>query len=191
MSTPFLVSYALLWVLVVFQTLLVIGLVKALYERRDAGEAPTATESSEMAGKPLPAFEVEDVLGNRIASTALTKRDTALLFVSPDCTSCAVTLQELQALVGRMEGEVVVFCLSAADRCASLAHRYELSVPVVCDSERRIADMLHVSATPTAVLITAGGRIESYGHPMSAEDLETQIREREAADRLELVKVGE
>jgi peroxiredoxin len=177
MNGPFYLSYGVLWAIVIFQSLVVIGLVRALYDRRTP-EAPTATESSGMAGETLPDFTVDDVFGAPIESRSLLGRPTALLFVSPDCESCAVTLQELDALVRRMDGNVVVFCRSDPSRCRSMAHHYGLGVPVACDEDRAVGDLLRVSATPTAVLVGADGRIESYGHPMSPEDLERQVAER-------------
>jgi peroxiredoxin len=184
MSAPFYLSYAALWALVVFQTLVVIGLVKALHEYRSSGARPgdlaaPAADGGGLAGQPAPDFDVEDLRGRSVTNVMFPGRPTALLFVSPDCSSCAVTLQELEALQAKMEGRVIVICRSETHRCEALAANYGLELPVVADPDRVLSDLYRITAPPTAVLIAADGRIESYGHPMSADELQALIdRER-------------
>lgn len=171
MSLPFYISYVGLWVVVAFQTVLLVGIMRTVY--RKPGEA--AVRESEDRLKPgsrLPSFSVEDITGATIDSERLVGRQTALLFVSPNCDSCAVTLEELDALHAKTGGNVVVFCLAERTTCSQLIDDYGLRAPVVVDDEHRIAGLLRVSSAPTAVLVDRFGYVETYGHPRAPVDLE-------------------
>jgi peroxiredoxin len=177
MSGAFYVSYAALWALVVFETLVLLGLVKKVYRSRlEAGAAEDVPYG--LTGHMVPHFEVTDVFGKTISSVDLKGSPSALLFVSPDCSNCAATLIELEALMSKVRGRVVVVCRAKPDKCVSLAHHYDLSVPVVCDEDRSLSDTFSVMAPPTAVLISPLGQIERYGQPMSAEEFESLMTER-------------
>lgn len=179
MSAAFYLSYVALWALVIFESLVLVGLVKSVQSARIVTEEPGDNQDAGLTGKPMPAFAAEDVFGASVDSKALVGQSTALLFVSPDCPSCAVTLQELEALMSRMDGHVVVICRAKHHRCASLAHHYNLAVPVISDDDRRLSDLFRIMAPPTAVLITADGQVDRYGQPMSGEDLRRLIAEQQ------------
>jgi peroxiredoxin len=187
MSGPFYVSYVALWVLVIFQSLLGIGLVRALYKTR-AVEEEVEEPNVKLQGEPVPPFATEDVFGVSISSRDFAGRPMALLFVSPDCSTCAVTLKELAALKSKTQGNLVLFCMAAHNRCVTLAEHYKLSAPVICDADRRFSDLLGITVPPTAVLISEDGLIESYGHPGSADQLRdlitvTHVNGRPEGDR--------
>jgi peroxiredoxin len=189
MSAPFYVSYVALWALVIFESLVGIGLVRALYKTREIGDEGDNTDER-TPGEPAPAFVAEDVFGVSISSHSFAGKPTALLFVSPDCSTCTVTLQELAALRSKTEGNVVVFCMGEHQRCVSLAEHYNLSAPVVCDHDRRFSDMFGIAVPPTAVLITADGLIDTYGHPGSTDRLSDLIAVTHVNGRLESAAVG-
>lgn len=181
MTTGFYLSYIALWALVIALTLVLIGVVRSVY--RMQLKVPRGFEEEEglPAGFPVPEFSVLDLEGNQIDNTSLAGRVSALLFVSPLCTSCAVTLAELQALQSKTGGNVVVFCRAGAEACTDLAERYGLSVPVVVDERLQISELFNVLAPPTAVLVDEDGRIQTYGHPMKVEDLETLLTSENGA----------
>lgn len=195
MTWLFYVSYAALWALVVFQSLVVVGLVKARAVARAAGSASAGglIGDEPFIGQPVPEFDATTVLGERITSADLRGAPSAILFVSPDCTSCAVTLRDLAGLRAKMDGNVVVVCRSSASRCESLAHHYDLVVPVIVDSDKQLSDRFGISATPTAVMVDAEGKFESFGRPMSPEDLEEQVlrhADSKATPELAVERVG-
>lgn len=177
MSLPFYLSYAALWALVVFQTLVVIGLVKTHGRVDDVGYREPGPAGN-LTGEKAPDFEAEDVFGTMIRGSLLLGRTSALLFVSPDCSTCTVTLLELEALKAKTDGNVVVFCRADRESCTKLAREYDLSVPVIPDPTRTVSDLFRVTASPTAVIVTADGYIGPRGHPMSAEDVEHFMAEQ-------------
>jgi peroxiredoxin len=171
MNTVFYVSYGALWAVVVFQTLVMLGLTRALHVARQSGTLAEPAGGHELEGRQAPAFSTVDISGTPVSNESLAGRYTALLFVSPECQTCAVTLEQLEALQEKTGGGVIVFCRSGDERCAQLAQTYRLSAPVVVDEDLEISRLFRVMAAPTAVLVDAAGRIESYGQPMGPDEL--------------------
>jgi len=171
-NTVFYVSYVALWILVGFQTLVILGLAKAVSTGAVAASEPVEEPDGEgITGEMLPEFEATDVSGKTVTASGLVGRAGAVLFVSPDCSSCVTTLREVAALRARTEGNLVIVCKSRPERCESLASFYDLDVPVIPDEDRSLSDLFHVVAPPTAVRFDAGGRVSGYMHPMSADDV--------------------
>lgn len=136
---------------------------------------PTQIDEAAMSGMPAPAFVAADLKGQTLSNEDLDGRPAVLLFVSPDCQNCLVTLEELEALHSKVDGAVIVVCRSEAARCVQLAETYDLAVPVIADEDLSLSRVFGVSGAPTAVLLDADGLIESYGHPMKPEDLESKM----------------
>lgn len=169
MSGPFVLTYVALWVLVVLQTLILIGVIRALYELRQEYQA---AEPPSLQGHRVPNFSAVDLSGHGVSTASLAGEPAALLFVSPNCPSCMVSLAELKALVTDATRGLVVICHAGDDDCRRLAANYRLTVPVVADEDGELMRLFGISGTPMAVRISAHGVIESYGEPARGEDLE-------------------
>lgn len=176
MTEALYVSYALLWVVVVFQSFLLLGMLRTLYSLQQQGPAPAPPGGKEhLAGQPVPAFSGTDLAGAPVDSEELSRRLTALLFVSPECGTCAVTLDELEQLQAKAEGSVVVFCRSDAESCRRLVEEHGLtSVRVVVDEDEKVSELLGIDGVPTAVLVNEG-HVLTYGQPMRGEELEEMM----------------
>lgn len=165
MDIAFLLSYGALWVLVVLEILVLLGLIQAVHRLQQAGSS-MATESdgqSTMIGKYLPGFQVVDRRGLQIDSIGFRGRNVVLLFVSPTCKGCARVLDNLAPLSRR--GEVIVLCRGSNRECEQLARQHSLTIPVGLDVDDKVSDLLHINGVPTAVVIDPEGRIRSYGYP--------------------------
>lgn len=180
MDWIFVLSLGLLWLLTIFNTLLLLalarnGLALAPAMVSDSGGLSTVPPSEggqgELQGKPAPPFRLEDLEGRVITTGDLLGSPAALLFVSPDCTTCGVTLDELKTLTTKVDGNVVVICRAPGERCAEMGRTYGLGGAIVSDANYAISRLFRVAVTPTAVLISPDGIIESYGRPMSPQDL--------------------
>jgi peroxiredoxin len=163
MSSVFYVSYGALWVLLVFQSLVVVGLVRTVGSSARAAGPPTG--AARLLNKKAPAFTAVDIFGDPAGSVEFAGRRTALLFVSRSCPACTLTLDEMSALKAKASDSVVVVCESSHEECVELAEAHELDVPVVADEDLGIGRLFEVSSYPTAVLIDEEGRIRSFGHP--------------------------
>jgi peroxiredoxin len=165
-STAFYLSYAALWILVGFQGLVMVGLTRTIY-RRNA----EAAADPNVLGRTAPDFVGVDTRGTTFDSRERHDRLRALLFVSPSCDGCSVTLDELSALETKAHGELVVVCRGAEDACRRRAATYELEMPVLIDYDQEISDLYEITGVPTAVLIDESNRVKSHGQPKRDNEL--------------------
>src|SRR5437868_1071443 len=94
-STAGLISYVVLWVVVVLQavmTLALARLVGQLMSRRFPAAGARVLEPGPDLGAKLPSWEATDVLGKRVSFEFPRARGLFLLYVSPHCTVCAALL---------------------------------------------------------------------------------------------------
>lgn len=166
-SIPFYLSYTALWVLVILHSLVLLGMVRIVYQLQQNGAIGHNTNIS--AGQKAPTFSATDLMGTPVNSADFADRLTALLFVSPDCSSCNQVLQEDMAyLKHKAHGHVIVVCRAERQACLQLAEQYGLDVPIVADEEEHISHLYRISTVPTTVLIN-DNRIQSYGQPNGQE----------------------
>ena len=168
LSVPFFVSYTVLWILVVLQGLILLGIVGIVYRFQQSSMSTDAARL--MAGNDAPKFSAVDLFGLSISSADYTGRLTALLFVSPDCQACRETLEnDLDYLMRKAQGNVILICRAERHDCSQLAEQYELKVPIVVDRNNQISRLYNITSVPTTVLIDANNRILSYGQPRREE----------------------
>lgn len=179
-SIPFILSYGALWLLVIFQSLVLLGLVRMVYQIQQA--SPTLSrrgpDSRLKTGERAPEFTALDLLGSPVRSADYSGRLRALLFVSAGCRACTLTLSEMHALNCKVQGRIVIICRGGREDCTDLAERYGLDVPVIADSDDHISQLFGISGVPTAVLIDASDLIQSYGHPLRGKELEDLLAEK-------------
>jgi cytochrome c biogenesis protein CcmG/thiol:disulfide interchange protein DsbE len=168
-------SYLILWALVVFQSLVLLGVVRVVFKTTATHDAPPAQKEHLKVGEPVPQFTGIDLLGNPLGSEALAGKYNALLFVKPRCPSCTTTLQELHALRHKATGNVTLVCTGSRHDCGQLVSRYDVALPTIVDEEGSITELFRVEGTPYAVMVDEDGRIDMTGRPVRPEDLEEVI----------------
>jgi peroxiredoxin len=179
-SMPFYLSYTALWILVILHSLILLGVVRIVYQFQQTGVAVGSNGLS--SGKEAPAFNAVDLSGAPISSTNFGGRLTALLFVSPSCPSCTTILEDdMGYLNHKAQGNVIVICQAGREDCARLAEKYELTVHVVADEDNQISRLYSISSVPTAVLINVDNRILSYGQP-KPEELKAMLEKAPEAE---------
>lgn len=181
MSTAAYISMIGLWIVVLWQTAMLLGLTRAVYRITETGVAagpPEPSESEGLVGEELPVFSAVSLEGERLDNTVMADKDWAALFVSPDCASCLITLEELDALLVRTDHNVIVFCRGGEDLCRELAKTYEVSAPFVVDDDYEYSRLFQIGGAPTAVLVGPDGFVEGYGRP-AGKDLEEVLEARD------------
>ncbi len=175
-ALSFYLSYAALWILVIFHSLLLLGVVRMIHQlpqSRGSTESTTASGNGHLStGDEAPQFSAVGLDDAPVSSDDLASRPAALLFVSPKCPSCVVTLYEMEAISQKTEGRVIVVCRAARDECAALAKRHGYKFRTVADVDDAISKVFGVTNNPTAVLMDEHSRIESYGYPHRVEEME-------------------
>jgi peroxiredoxin len=186
-SLQFSLSYGALWLLVAFQSLILLGLVRTVYQRdRDEGRGDEDA-AERFRGQPAPAFSAVDLTGARVDSSDYEGRTRVLLFVGPNCASCAVALEDMSVLDSKTNGNIVVVCRGGRDECAGLVETYGLTLPVVADEDFELSRLFAVASVPIAVLIDDDDHIRSYGRARRTEELQELVAEASAG---ELEEVG-
>lgn len=133
METSFLVSYMVLWIVVVLQGFILLGLVVLVHRLQTNGHASSRVSPPPLRpGAAVPEFATVDLEGNRLSSKDLVGRLTAFLFVAPTCPSCMTTLEEVAGLSHKARGNVVLVCRAGRPECVRLSRTY--------GSARTIAD---------------------------------------------------
>jgi peroxiredoxin len=191
-TVSFSISYAVLWALVIFQSLVLLGLTRTVYQLRanTAGEGEEEGPDSEIEGAPTPVFSRIDSFGTAFDSAQFGDRLAAFLFVSPGCSTCVATLNHLEALKRKADGRVVVICRGDDEACRNVAETYQTSVPVIPDEDLEINKLFGAPAAPAAILVE-GGRIRSVGHPSTGEEIERMLEKHAAQEpELDLQVVG-
>lgn len=164
----FYISYGALWILVILQSLILLGLVQVVHQLQKTGVTASSIE-----GKEAPEFKAKDLSGLAVTSANFTGHLTGLLFVSTNCQACLDTLQDdIEYLYNQTKGNVIVICRAERQDCAILVEQYGLTVPMVADENNHLSELYNISSVPTVVLINADSRIVTRGHPKRPELLE-------------------
>lgn len=170
MTTALIVSYAILWVLVLANTVILIGVVRLV-----GNDAPSTSKSGPVAGSPIPRFSTTASTGNKVSDDTLRGKTSALLFVSPDCATCSATLEEMAALDYKVDRDLIVICRSSSAKCAQIPDLMDGKYQVVFDSNDELSRSFGITVNPTAVTISEGGRILQFGHPLRGEELQNLL----------------
>ncbi len=168
MEMPFYLSYTALWALVILHSLILLGVVRIVYQLQQTG-TPTDRRSLR-TGDEAPAFSATDLSGTSIRSTNLAGRPKVLLFVSPNCPGCVEMLEhDTEYLNHKAQGNMIIICQAGREDCIQLAKQYRLNMPIIADEDDQISRLYGISSVPMAVLINANNRIQSYGQPQREE----------------------
>jgi len=180
MSFPFWLSFGALWLLVLFLSLVVLGLVRTVYRLQRDGAARAGGDGT-LRGQPIPEFTGVDLSGEPVTSATIAGQLTALLFVGSDCASCAMTLHDLDALHAKADS-LIVICQGDGEACTELAETYRIVAPVVPDKNLELSELFQITTVPTAVIASKTGTIASIGHPLGRPQLEELIGEARRED---------
>ena len=184
MSDAFLVSHALLWVLVIALAAVVVALTRqiGLLHDRVAPVGALVGGETPRVGEVAPVLEVEDFGGERLRIGGADEggRSTLLLFVSPTCPVCKELLPVARRLAAA-EGPSVRLVLASdgpreeheafVRRERLEAERYVLSTP--------LGLAWQIARLPHAALIDASGVVRARGLVNSREHLESLFEARD------------
>jgi peroxiredoxin len=178
LSATFTVSYVALWGLVLLQGFIILGLTRMVHKLHEVGADVDLLpqENERLSGEEAPDFTAEDVTtGAPVSVRDLRGQLGALLFVSPTCPSCMVTLDELDGLKAKVKNRVIMILGADRDESRRLVDVYNIDIPVISDQQGELVSLFDVGTPPAAVLITRDGHIAQYGHPGGVRDIEHML----------------
>jgi methylamine dehydrogenase accessory protein MauD len=176
MSALFWASFALLWLVVLFQGAVLIEVVRRLAGVRSAGAPDTIGADPLPTGSPAPAFEAP-LVDNRslVRSQSLGGRRVLLAFISAGCASCDETFDLTLAAARHLDAQTILICRGPRDECRQFARRHLPSGTAVWDVDGKIGMSFRVHSTPLSVALDEQWRVIKYGAPLAAEDLPSSL----------------
>jgi hypothetical protein len=189
MTGFWLMSYLVLWGVVIVLGVLVIGCLQQIgLLRRQLGMQPTEAEEAPPLvieqqgpgiGSRLPSLTVEAINGYG-AITLQPQQPALLLFLSSLCEGCQHVVEPLNALVQERKGREQVIVILQADEqgCRAFLSVFPLKVPVICDSSRKITnELFETHSNPFGLYYNEQGVLVRKGLAMGAEELRALLGE--------------
>lgn len=173
MRFSFTASYIAIWILVLFQGLLVLALLRQLTELRRLIEAGGLQADDRLpVGSPAPEFSGVDLRsGEQVRMDSLSWFGGVMLFLSPDCGVCKGLAEGLRQPATDGLPRIVVFCQGEEQACSRFVKRLDPEVHLLVKGAKKTAALYHVSGFPTAIAVDRKQRIVGYGHPENVGDL--------------------
>jgi methylamine dehydrogenase accessory protein MauD len=178
MDTPWLISYIVLWLIVLALCLLVILLYRQLGIMY-LGSAEGVSRDGIDKGATAPDFALTDQYGNPQRLADYRGRPALLLFGSPHCSPCRTLMPQLHEWA-RAHPEVGVVWLNAASEEESLKFVSELgaTLPVApYTPESKLMDRYKVRVTPFMFLLDEKGVVRAKGLANTKSGLDLYYKE--------------
>ena len=161
-------SVVLLWVLVLFNLVLTLGLVRRA--NANAGPQPMEEEGLE-TGEQAPDFTAETLDGQAVSLATYAGRDVVFLFMSPSCEACREQLPTLEVLgpAARQAGKEIVYVSNAgATETLSYVQEFAVTLPVIVAPPERSSfpKDYKITNVPSYCLVDSWGKVQSSGLAM-------------------------
>lgn len=172
MSFGFSASYVALWMIVIFQGLLVLALLRQISELgKLVREGNLPGEEQLPAGSRTPQFRgLAEGTGRQVDNGIFDQRGGVILFLASDCSLCKGLAHSLRSEVEGLP-PLVAFCIGRDRACARFVQRLGPEVPLLLRAAADVALLYRVSSFPTGVVVDGEQRIRGYGHPKDGQDL--------------------
>ncbi len=166
-------SVAILWVLVLFNLLLTLGLVRRA--NANAGPQPMDEEGLN-AGEPAPDFTAETLDGEPVTRATYAGRGVIFLFMSPFCGPCREKLPSIEALAPsayEAGTELVYVSNASVEETQAHVEEHTITLPVVVapPDGSSFYDDYQITSTPRFCAVDAQGRVQASGYPSPEVDL--------------------
>lgn len=193
MSLPPLLALAALWIIVIFQGLIILGLVRTLREIQIAAENGRLPQRLPV-GAHAPRLQGADVrTGLEVDTADLAGRTQIVLFLSPECPHCrrladgtnSLTVEPLQSRIAVCYGNVA----QAREFASVLAE----DVALLADSDGAMFGSFGIGSTPSAIMVDELGIVRGSGGPLHSgelADLISSVREPEFGSDRPMPVVG-
>lgn len=155
MNSVWLVSYVVLWLLVLFLLTALVGVLRQIGLLHEQGGRPPTPRTKLTRGERVPELELQTLGGRRVRLSELIERPTSLLVVSPGCSGCGNLLRQIaDGELGRdLVGRIVVLSMAGDVETQDLLQKAGVpsGVGVLIDPNGEIRQAWGISATPTTV----------------------------------------
>ena len=190
-TTLWLLSYLVLWAVVLFLGFLLLGALRALGILKWQLEQLQATTPSRLGrdglrvGKKAPAFNLPCVtspplppspdrrggLGGEVSLADFVGRKVLLVFTQSGCSPCKAIVPELNRLAQRGSHQVLVVNNADPEKTRAWASGVDARFPVLAQENHALSKRYQAFATPFAFVIDEKGIITSKGLAGSKQHL--------------------
>lgn len=177
MSGAWLVSYIVLWAVVLFQALVIFILLRQLGVMY-LGTARGVAHDGLPVGERAPHFNLPTLERRSISLADFRGLPLLLVFGSPDCTPCRRLIPDLNVFARERAAEVSVLFLSrgGVEESRRFVSEHDVQVPVATFPDEGLADKYKARVTPFAFLIDGEGVIQAKGLANNREHLDMLVR---------------
>jgi thiol-disulfide isomerase/thioredoxin len=170
---PFLLisSLVLLWIVVLLNLLLTLGIIRKINAQPAVPDDSSAPHGLP-AGTTAPDFTAQTLDGSPVSLAMYAGKSVAFQFLSVHCKPCREILPELlelAPLAARAGVEFVFVMLDEASQVRPFVEEFQLSLPVLVAprTDNDFAEKYQIKGTPNYCLIDGQGQVISAGHPGS------------------------
>lgn len=172
METTLIISSALLWIMLLLNLLLTLGLSRRLNARFPKMDFLKI-------GQIAPSFTVQTLQGETVTLMSYSGQPVAFFFMSPHCKPCRVELPKLEELHPKVEQlgvELVLVSDASEAETQSFADELELKLPILIAPRERTSFLSDYKAmvTPSFCLVDAKGKVQAVG--LSLSELEEKMK---------------
>lgn len=169
-----------LWVLVLFETVLLLLLLRALGALRQQGFSqsmnPSISDGPEI-GEQAPPLSAKDQDGNRISLDDFQGRRRLLAFVSPGCSACTGTIKAINTyLEGKQDFAVLVIGGTRREQNKVFAETSHSRVPILT-LDTDTADSYRIRGFPLVLILDTKGIVIAKGIVNEYQHLQSLIKE--------------
>jgi methylamine dehydrogenase accessory protein MauD len=169
MGTVWLISYFVLWGLVIVLGFVLLGTLRALalqgwrLDQLEATMPSRVGRSGLKPGRKAPDFTLSTVEGEEISLADYRRRTVLLVFVQPGCGPCSSVVPALNRVEASGEAQVLVVNRADPERARQWAVETGATFPVLVQENLDVSKRYEMFATPFAFLIDEHGVIASNG----------------------------
>jgi methylamine dehydrogenase accessory protein MauD len=179
MDGIWLVAFVALWVIVLVEVVLLLGLTRevgALHARVGAGAL--MTEDGLDIGEAAPGFNaVEIQSGHQVSFIAESGRNSLVLFIAPNCDACRKLISALAKGWARWQRDAQLFvvCEGEEKEVSRFAEQTKAQIPLLLDRQHQIHMAFGQPPTPFAFLVGPTGAITLKGVVHLGDDIDRLI----------------
>lgn len=169
MTTPWLISYVLLWGIVLACGFLLLGTLRSLgllqwrFDELQATRPVRKGREGLAPGNKAPDFTLPSTIDGQISLSEFAGSRVLLVFTQTGCGPCHDILPELNRVQERPDLQVLVVNAGEPEDAAELAAEANTRFPIVTQKEWEISKKYQVFATPYAFVVDEQGKIASKG----------------------------
>ncbi|MCG8349567.1 MAG: redoxin family protein [Chloroflexales bacterium] len=173
-----LVSYLILWVIVLGQMLILLALARqiGILHKRLAPNGARMTNVGLALGQEAPKFQELDIHQRQTTLGNERSKSTLLVFVSPGCSACSDLMPAIRT-IARMEQQVEVVIISLLqdeEINQDFVIRYKLHNLSYIIAPH-LAQTYQVTTSPYAILVDSKGKVYTKGLVNHLEHLESLL----------------